>query len=106
MYRYQQGWARYERIVALHDHVWSQRAGRAIHIEDGPEGLAAVLLVGRHRLGNRLLDEAVTGVLSLSAGVVFLPGGVVPDPLHLGGWLVTAANLPEISLTPRPAPWR
>ncbi len=73
---------------------------------DTPDGFAAVLLVSRHALGDRLLDEAYTGALSLSVGVAFPPGGIQPDPLHPGGWLVTAADLPEISLTPRPAPWR
>lgn len=108
------GFARYEflpgsvywpaetgRVKVLEDHSWALAFGRAVDITDGPDGLDAVLRVGRGEHGDRMLALAQDGVKDgLSAGVDLEE--VRPHPAKRGVLQVVRARLNEITLTAGP----
>lgn len=100
-YRFTRGWARYTSVRLLIDHDQAQWVGRAISLADTPAGLATVLRAFRGPAGDRAL--ALAPELGLSVGPEFLPGDLDVDPVDPIVRRVLGGDLPEISLTARPA---
>lgn len=88
-------------VYALRDHDNSQRGGRAIHLAEAGDGLYTVLRIKRGRFGDRLLADAVAGLLGLSVGV--RREQLLTGPEHPGVHVVVSALLAEITLTRTPA---
>jgi HK97 family phage prohead protease len=92
------------RVKFLEDHSYGAAFGRAVSIDDGPEGLDIVMRVARGEHGDRMLALAEDGVKDgLSVGVDFEHADTIPDPLNKGVTLVRRAVLKEVSLTAMPA---
>lgn len=102
-FRFTPGWARHDQVLLLRDHNHSLRLGRATALVDARHGLVAAFLVRRTPRGDRALHAARHGELGLSVGPEWQPGDLQPDPEHAGVLLVVGGDLPEISLTARPA---
>lgn len=107
MYRFARGGQRYgklNRIKFLEDHDFSLAFGRAVSIEDRPEGLVIAFKIAPGAHGDRMLalgaDEVKDG---LSPGVIWDPADEIPDPLFPGGRLVRQYHLQEVSQLANPA---
>lgn len=105
-YSFQRGsvkWSDLGRVKLLRDHDFSRAVGRALAIEDTPEGLVGTFRVARGRAGDEVLSLAEDGVLDgFSVGVDFRLGkDTRPGP---GGvTLVTSSALRETSILANPA---
>lgn len=106
-WRFQQGalkWADVGRVKLLRDHDHSQAVGRAISLDDTPDGLYARFKVARGVDGDKVLALAEDGVLDgLSVGIDFEQDGFTEDPARSGAYLVTRAALREVTLTAMPS---
>lgn len=95
------GFAVYDKVPLLRDHDHSQRVGRAIRLEDTPDGLLAVLRVNPGSLGDLLLALVADRTLGASVGIT--DEVLRRDPADRRVLVVTRAVLTDISLTARPA---
>lgn len=92
------------RVKLLRDHDNAQAIGKALRLEDTPEGIVATFKVAAGQRGDEALGLALDGVLDgLSIGVDFREGDYRPDPQNPGAYLVFRAALREVSLTAVPA---
>lgn len=106
-YRFARGGVRYgklSRVKFLEDHDFSLAFGRAVKIDDRPEGLVITFKVAPGAHGDKMLalgaDEVKDG---LSPGVEWRAEDEVPDPLFPGGRLVQQYTLSEVSQLANPA---
>ena len=106
-WRFQRGslkWSDVSRVKLLRDHDHAQALGKAISLDDTPDGLYARFRVARGAEGDKVLALAEDGVLDgLSIGVDFDANGFTEDKENPGAYLVTSAALREITLTAMPA---
>jgi HK97 family phage portal protein/HK97 family phage prohead protease len=102
-YQFSQGsltWSAMSRVKLLRDHDREQAVGKAIELQDTPEGLWARFKVARGVEGDRVLELAEDGVLDgLSIGL----GNGVKFAARAGVLHAVSAPLAEISILPFPS---
>jgi len=90
------------RVKLLRDHDFTKPMGKATALSDGDAGLEVSFAVGAGADRDAVLADAADGILDgLSVGVDITD--LVADPDNEGVYLVTAATLREVSITPMPA---
>lgn len=90
------------RIKLDREHDLGQLLGSATKVDAGDTGVTAAFKVARTPAGDEALALAADGALDGLSAVVRITDAI-PDPVHEGGTLVTAAQLVRATLTADPA---
>lgn len=108
-WRFQQGsldWTDVSRVKLLRDHDITQPVGKALALDDRPDGLYGVFQVARGAKGDEVLSMAEDGILDgFSAGPLIQPDGWQSDPRDRATRLVNVSGglLKETTITAMPA---
>jgi phage head maturation protease len=90
------------RVKLDREHDLGQLLGSAVKVDSGEHGVSAAFKVARTPAGDEALALAADGALDGLSAVVRITDAI-PDPVHEGGTLVTAATLVRATLTADPA---
>lgn len=90
------------RVKLDREHDLGQLLGSATKVDAGEHGVSAAFKVARTPAGDEALALAADGALDGLSAVVRITDAM-PDPVHEGGTLVTAATLVRATLTADPA---
>jgi HK97 family phage major capsid protein len=90
------------RVKLDREHDLGQLLGSAVKVDSGEHGVSAAFKVARTPAGDEALALAADGALDGLSAVVRITEAI-PDPVHEGGTLVTAATLVRATLTADPA---
>lgn len=90
------------RVKLDREHDLGQLLGSATKVDSGEHGVSASFKVARTPAGDEALALAADGALDGLSAVVRITDAI-PDPVHEGGTLVTAATLVRATLTADPA---
>lgn len=90
------------RVKLDREHDLGQLLGSATKVDSGDHGVYAAFRVARTPAGDEALALAADGALDGLSAVVRITDAI-PDPVHEGGTLVTAATLVRATLTADPA---
>jgi phage head maturation protease len=90
------------RIKLDREHDLGQLLGSATKVDSDTPGVSAAFKVARTPAGDEALALAADGALDGLSAVVRITDAI-PDPVHEGGTLVTAATLVRATLTADPA---
>lgn len=90
------------RVKLDREHDLGQLLGSATKVDSGDHGVTAAFRVARTPAGDEALALAADGALDGLSAVVRITDAI-PDPVHEGGTLVTAATLIRATLTADPA---
>lgn len=90
------------RIKLDREHDLGQLLGSATKVDGSEHGVSAAFKVARTPAGDEALALAADGALDGLSAVVRITEAI-PDPVHEGGTLVTAATLVRATLTADPA---
>lgn len=90
------------RVKLDREHDLGQLLGSATKVDGSDQGVSAAFKVARTPAGDEALALAADGALDGLSAVVRITEAI-PDPVHEGGSLVTAATLVRATLTADPA---
>lgn len=90
------------RVKLDREHDLGQLLGSATKVDSGDAGVTAAFKVAKTPAGDEALALAADGALDGLSAVVRITDAI-PDPVHEGGTLVTAATLVRATLTADPA---
>lgn len=97
-------WGDESRVKLNRDHDHSQSIGKAVRLQNTPQGLSVSFKIARGEEGDRALALAADGVLDgLSIEPEFTENSWTPDPLDKTVRLVKSAVLRAVGLTAMPA---